>query len=100
MFGSNSNNQSEAARSIFMSSVKGLANTGAVAAAFFLTPLLYGQSVGWIRDFTVRYYGHELAGLTDFVWFVLVALLTFFVARASMATLLVMGGLAVATRFL
>ena len=98
MFGNN--NQSEAARSIFMSSIKGLANTGAVAAAFFLTPLFYGESVGLIRDFTADHYGEDLAGVTEFVWFVLVALLTFFTARASVATLLVMGGMAVATRFL
>lgn len=93
-------NQSEAARSIFMSSIKGLANTGAVAASFFLTPIFYAQSVDWIRDFTARYYGHDFVGLVDLVWFALVALLTFFIARASVATLLVMGGLAIATRFL
>ena len=100
MFGSNSNNQSEAARSIFMSSVKGLANTGAVVATFFIAPLLYAQSVEWIRIVTARHYGPEWTDLSDIAWFVLVALLTFFVARASVSTLLVMGGLAVATRFL
>lgn len=95
-----SKHQDEAARSIFMSSIKGLANTGAVAASFFMTPLLYAQSVDWIRAFTAKHYGHDLVGLTDLAWFALVALLTFFIARASMATLLVMGGLAIATRFL
>jgi len=90
----------EASQSIFMSSVKGLANTGAVVATFFIAPLLYAQSVEWIRIFTARHYGPEWTDLSDVAWFVLVALLTFFVARASVSTLLVMGGLAVATRFL
>lgn len=99
MFGKG-NKQSEAARSIFMSSVTGLANTGAVVASFFTAPILYGQSVHWIQNFTIQHYGSEFVDVAGFVWFALVALLTFFVARASLATLLVMGGLAVATRFL
>ncbi len=98
MFGSDSNK--EATRSVFLSSIKGLANTGAVAAAFFLTPLFYSQTVGWIRSFTTVHYGAVWADLSDFAWFVIVALLTFFVARASVSTLLMMGGLAIATKFM
>lgn len=96
----NSAHQNEAARSIFMSSIKGFANTGAVAVAYVLTPLLYAESVGWIRAYTAIHYGRDLVDLVDLIWFALVALLTFFVARASVATLLVTGGLAIATRFL
>lgn len=90
----------EATRSVLLSSIKGLANTGAAAAAFFLTPLIYSQSVDWIRDFTTQHYGAAWADLADFGWFVLVGFLTFFGARASVSTLILMGGLAVATKFL
>ena len=92
--------QREASRSIFMSSMKGLANTGAVAATFFVAPVAYSASVDWIEDFAIQHYGQAWAGITEFAWFILVAVLVFFVARASLSTLLVMGGLAVATKFL
>jgi len=92
--------QNEVGRSIFMSSVEGLATTGACVASFFLTPLVYSESVVWIKNFAIRHYG---AGWDDFIgliWFVLVAILTFFIARASLGTLLIVGGMALATRFL
>lgn len=92
--------QSEAGRSIFMSSVHGLANTGAVAASFFLTPLFYSETVDWIRSFSIQHYGTGWDDLVGFAWFILVAFLTFFIARASLGTLLIAGGLALATRFL
>ena len=87
-------------RSVFMGSVKGLANTVAVAAAFFGTPPAYNASIGWVQEFAYRHYG---AGLTDVIqlgWFAIVACTLFFIARASLATGMVMGGLALATRFL
>lgn len=90
----------EAGQSIFMSSMKGLANTGAAIAAFLLTPWAYSESVGPVQAFTARAYGYGFEDLVAFGWFVLLALLTFFIARASLATLLVMGGLAIATRLL
>lgn len=95
-----SKKQSEAGKSIFMSSVQGLANTGAVAASFFLTPLFYSETVEWIKVFAIRHYGAGWDDLVGFAWFILVAFLTFFIARASLGTLLIAGGLALATRFL
>jgi len=91
---------SEASRSIFMGSMVGLANTGAVVATFFTAPLLYSVSVGWVADFASDHYGNGWVGIVDFTWFVLVALLVFFSSRASLSTTLVMGGLALATKFL
>lgn len=92
--------QKEAGRSIFMSSMMGLANTGAVAAAFFITPAIYGSSIDWVQRFTAQSYGTGWEDVVAFIWFALVALLSFFIAWASLATLLVAGGFAVATRFL
>lgn len=94
------NAQRGAAQSIFMSSIKGFANTAAVAVTFFTVPPLYGRTVEWVSEFTARHYGYEFTDLAGFAWFVIVACLVFFTARASISTLLVMGGIAVAVRFL
>jgi hypothetical protein len=100
MFPKTPQQQRAAARSIFMSSVEGLANTLAVVVTFFAVPPLYGRTVDWVAAFTARHYGAEFADLASLAWFVLAALLVFFTARASISTLLVMGGIALALRFL
>lgn len=94
------NAQRGAAQSIFMSSIKGFANTAAVAVTFFTVPTLHGRSVDWVSHFTARHYGAEFTDLAGFAWFVIMTFLVFFTARASISTLFVMGGLAVAVRFL
>lgn len=96
MFGSNS--EREAGRSIFLASTKGFANTAAAIVAFFATGPLYGKTVDWVTDYTADQYGTGLEDLVAFFWFIAVACMSFFVARASVATLIVMGGLALATR--
>lgn len=96
----NKQEQRGAARSIFMDSIKGFANTAAVAATFFSVPPLFNRTVDWVMAFTSRFYGSDFADLSGFAWFVIVTLLVFFTARASISTLLVIGGLAVAVRFL
>ena len=96
----NKQQQRGAAQSIFMSSIKGFANTAAVAATFFSAPPLYSRTVDWVTAFTTRYYGSDLTDIAGFAWFVIVTFLVFFTARASISTLLVVGGLAVAVRFL
>ncbi len=94
------NEQKEAARGVFMSSIQGLANVLAVIATFLATPLIYGQTVGWIQRFTATHYGMGFEGLIAFVWFLITAAFVFFVARASASTALVMGGIAMATRLI
>ncbi len=96
----NRKNQSEAARSVFMSSMFGLANTAAATAAFLGGPLLYERSIRWIVVFTVNAYGEAWVWIVEPLWFVLVLLLVFFIARATLATALVTGGLAIAARLL
>lgn len=90
----------EAGRSIFMSSVQGLANTLAVVITFVGAPPLYSKSIGWIQDFTIHHYGYGFEDLTAFAWGCVCAALVFFISRASISTALVMGGLAIATRLL
>ena len=43
--------------SLFDKALKGLSYVMAGLAAFFLGPLLYGASAGWVMDFTYRHYG-------------------------------------------
>lgn len=94
------NKHRAAGQSIFMGSMKGLANTVAVAVAFLATGPIHSETVGWINDYTARQYGTGWEDIVSFCWFVIVAFIAFFVARASLSTLLVMGGLAIATRLL
>jgi len=100
MVGNQHHRHAEASQSIFMSSVTGLANTLAVVATFIGAPALYGKTIDWMQRFTAINYGYGLEDLVSFGWFITCAALVFFISRASISTALVMGGLAVATRFL
>lgn len=84
---------------VFMSSVEWLANLFALLATFFLTPEIHGRTVDWIVNYTASRYGAGFEDLTSFGWFVMTGLLVFFTARATLATAIVAGGLALATRF-
>lgn len=98
MFGNKQ--QNEAGRSVFMGSINGLANTAAVVATFFGTPLAYRASEDWIAAFVARHYSPDLTDPALIGWFIAVAATTFFVARASLGLAITMGGLAIAARFL
>jgi hypothetical protein len=92
--------QNSAAQLVFMSSVYWLANLLAFIAAFLGTPPIYGRTVDWVIVFTTRHYGAEFADLISLGWFGIVACLVFFIARASISTALIVGGLTFALRFL
>jgi len=98
MFGNKQHN--EAGRSVFMGSVNGLANTAALIATFFATPLAYRATEAWIASFVVRHYSPGLTDPALVGWFIAVAATTFFVARASLGLAITMGGLAIAARLL
>ena len=91
-------NQREAAKGVFTSSVALLANVLAFAAALLGTGPAYSASVGWVRDFTASQYGMAFSDFASLVWFAIVALTVFAFARASLATAITLGGLALATR--
>lgn len=83
-----------------MSSIQGLANTLAVLVTFLGAPPLYSRTIGWIQTFSVQHYGYGVEGMTSLIWGGVCAALVFFISRASISTALVMGGIALATRFL
>lgn len=85
-----------------MQSVEWTANILAFIAAFLLTPELYARTVVWVVNYTTSRYGvaGDALDLVSFVWFVAMALLTFFVSRATLATAIVAAGLAAATKFI
>jgi len=96
----NPNDQRNRQRGMFMSAIEGFATISAAIAAFLLTPELHLRTVGFITRVAAERYGAgEFTDLVSFVWFVAMLLLTFFAARATLATAIVAGGLAVATRF-
>lgn len=88
----------QAGKSMFMSSVNGLGNVLAFVAAFLATPPTFSATVGWVQDFTTNHYGYGYEDLTAMIWGVTCAVLIFFLSRATIATALTMGGLALATR--
>lgn len=90
-------NQREAAKSAFASSVFLLANVLAFAAALLGTGPAYSATVGWVRDLTAAQYGAAFSDLASLVWFAIVALTVFAFARASLATAITLGGLALAS---
>ena len=93
------NDHRQKRQQVFMSSVEWLANLFALLAAFFLTPEIYVRTVNWIVNYTASRYGAGFEDITAFAWFVVTALVVFFTARATLATAIVAGGLALATRF-
>lgn len=94
------NKQKQHAQSVFMSSVELLANTAAFVATFFALPLAYDKSIVWITKFAAHYYSSEVAGFVFFAWYVVLGVMIFAVSRASLSVLLIIGGVAIAVRYL
>ncbi|MCD1624328.1 hypothetical protein [Citromicrobium bathyomarinum] len=92
------NQDKEAARSIFMSSAKGLANVAALAAAFLLTPQFHAWTIPWVTEFTAQNYGEGWADTFWYLWWGICAAGIFFLTRATLATAILFGALAIATR--
>ncbi|WP_022693139.1 hypothetical protein [Ponticaulis koreensis] len=90
--------QKQAAANVFSGSVKGLANVSAVAVTYLLTPLAYGSTAGWVKAYTGNHYGYEFADIATLFWGILLAAAIFFMSRATLATAITMGGLAIAAR--
>tara|TARA_A100001391_G_scaffold153410_2_gene111241 strand:- start:14945 stop:15241 length:297 start_codon:yes stop_codon:yes gene_type:complete len=89
----------EAAKSVFVRSINGLATTLAAVITFLGVPPLYGKTVGWVQTYTAQNYGTGWEDVTALIWFAICGALIFFTARASVSTALMMGALAIATRF-
>lgn len=102
MLGNKKNSSSDAAKSVFTSSIHLLANVAAVAAAFILTGPIFDSTIEWIQDFSARQYGsgENIQSIISFVWFGLIGLGTFAFCRATVSTAFIMFGTAVAARFL
>lgn len=98
----NVNDHRQKRQDVFMQSVEWTANILAFIAAFLLTPEIYIRTVGWVTRIAENRYGAsgDLLGLVSFVWFVTMALLTFSLSRATLATAIVAAGLAAATKFI
>lgn len=88
----------QAGKSMFLSSVNGLGNVLAFVVTFLATPPSYSATIGWVQDFTANHYGYGFEDITALVWGGICAALIFFLSRATIATALTMGGLALATR--
>ena len=92
--------QKQKAQSVYMSSIEWLANTAAVVVTFFALPIAHYHSLPWVTHFTAQYYGREFIEPVVMVWYVILAFLIYFAARASVSTLLIIGGITIAMRLL
>ena len=94
------NNQQNTPNSVFMESVTWLANIVAALIAWVVTPFIHAPTVGWAIEFQRKYYAPGLDEPVHFIWWIAIFLITFCLARMSISTLLISGGLALAVRFL
>lgn len=92
------NKHNETARTVFMDSIGGLANVLALIITFLGVAPAYGHSIQFVQNYTAQNYGYGFEDLVAIVWFAMCAALIFFISRASVSTLLTMGGLALAAR--
>lgn len=90
----------KAGLNVYQQSIEAIANILAAIIAFWLTPVVYGQTIVWVSQLTERSYGVGYVDLAEFVWFVLVALLLFYMSRVATSIIIIMGGLYLAMRFL
>lgn len=88
----------QAAGSMFVKSAELVANMAAAIAAFLTTPLAYSHSVDWVRGYAVQHYGANIGGLAAFAWWLCLAVLIFGLSRMTLATAIMAGSLALATR--
>jgi len=93
-----SHRTNKTARSMYESSVHLIANVSAAMAAFFATGPLYALSIDWVLEFASTHYGDELIWPIRAFWFVVVGAITFGIARATVATAIAMGGLALGSK--
>lgn len=93
-------NHAQAGQNTFMSSVVGLANVLALVAAFLGGPTVYQHTGPFVMKLTYQTYGGEIIGLAKLAWYCISYLLVYFVARATIGTALIFGGLAIVTRFM
>lgn len=84
---------------VFMDSVEALSNILAFITAFLMTPEVYARTVNWVVRFTSSRYGAGFEDLVQLAWFAVMALLIFFLSRATLSTAIVAAGLAIAVRF-
>lgn len=90
----------QAGQNLFMSSVTSLANVLAFVAAFLGGPAMYHYTAPFVLELTYQTYGQEIIGLASMVWYGACYLLIFYIARATLGTALIFGGLAIVTRIM
>jgi hypothetical protein len=74
--------------SVVVSSIRWIALILAVVITFFVTPLLYRISSPFVGKFTYQNYGPELVTIVEILWFPVVGILVFCVARGGTGLLL------------
>ncbi len=88
----------KAAQSLYEKSIRLIAEIAAIVVSFFATGPLYSMSVAWVVGFTQRQYGEGFEIIVEIFWFLIVGASTYAIARATVATLIIVGGTAIMVR--
>ena len=93
-------NHAHAGNNLVTSSALGLARVVALIAAFFGGPILWQQTIVYVRAITYQTYGESLIGLASLAWYGLSFMLVYYVAQISVGTAIVTGFAALVVRFM
>lgn len=78
----------------------GLSITLAICAAFFLSPVFYRVTIGWVQSFTAFHYAPDLSEIVSFIWFSGIGIGLFFGAWAAFSLGLTLAFTRLAARML
>jgi hypothetical protein len=71
----------------------GVAAVVAVVATFFITPMFFQITVGWVRDFAVSQYGYDWEDAAGLLWGIVSVFLIYWVSNLLAQEFLIKRGI-------
>lgn len=95
-----SQQQTQPSQSVIMFGVTWLARLFSFLLAFFLTPMVFGLTVGPVQSFTAQFYAAGFVTIVNVVWFICCFLIVFLITLPTLGTAFITGAMAFARRVL
>lgn len=80
-------------RSGFAQSLDGVANVLAIVATFFIGPMLFQVSIGWVQEFTASQYGQAWISMASLLWAIVSAAVVYWTVRGLITEFLLKRGI-------
>lgn len=80
-------------RSGFAQSMDGIANVLAIVATFFIAPMLFQISIGWVCEFAAAQYGAQFIGLASALYGFVCAAIIYWLVRGVTTEFLLKRGI-------